>query len=266
MAQEMVRFPALHDGVELVGYLLLPAERAPLLPAVAMMHGRGGAYSTLAKGSYSAETLSKRHRAWGELWTQHGFVALLLDGFGSRGYPAGFGRFSYKDRPPELDETLARPQDAFAALLYLRQRGDIAAGRIGLMGWSNGGSASLVAMADNAPGRERLAPEGGFTVAAALYFGCGLKDKYRGGLNPAAPLHIYIGDADEETPAPVCETLVKRSRAKGYEIGLTVYPGAEHSFDSGTTARNAAPGNVAAAQDATVQILASFKAALLPGR
>ena len=33
-----------------------------------MMHGRAGAYSSLANGIYDASTLSKRHQAWGALW------------------------------------------------------------------------------------------------------------------------------------------------------------------------------------------------------
>jgi hypothetical protein len=42
---------------------------------------------------------------------------------------------------------LVRPLDAYGALAYLRTRADIDATRIGLMGWSNGGSATLASMA-----------------------------------------------------------------------------------------------------------------------
>ena len=51
-----------------------------------MMHGRAGAYSTNARGRYDAATLSQRHMAWGGLWAAQGYIALLVDGFGPRGY------------------------------------------------------------------------------------------------------------------------------------------------------------------------------------
>lgn len=146
-AEETVKFASLHDHVELVGYLFLPKDTASPAPAIVLMHGRAGAYSSAAKGVYSAKTLSQRHRQWAQWWAGQGYAALIVDGFGPRGYPAGFGRHSYKDRPAELDETEARPQDAYAGLLYLRSRREIAGDRVGLMGWSNGGSTVLAAMA-----------------------------------------------------------------------------------------------------------------------
>ncbi len=55
-----------------------------------MMHGRAGAYSSLAHGVYDASTLSKRHTAWGQLWAQQGYAALMVDGFGRAAILAGF--------------------------------------------------------------------------------------------------------------------------------------------------------------------------------
>jgi carboxymethylenebutenolidase len=50
-----------------------------------MMHGRGGAYSPDAHDNYDATTLEKRHQLWGQIWAQHGYIAILVDGFGPRG-------------------------------------------------------------------------------------------------------------------------------------------------------------------------------------
>jgi carboxymethylenebutenolidase len=61
---------------------------------------------------YSAETLSKRHKEWGEFWAARNYVALLVDSFGPRGYPAGFTKGSYDERPPEVSEQIVRPLDA----------------------------------------------------------------------------------------------------------------------------------------------------------
>jgi dienelactone hydrolase len=262
-AEETVTFKSLHDTVELVGYLFLPKDTASPAPAIVLMHGRAGAYSSAAKGVYSAKTLSQRHRQWAQWWAGQGYAALLVDGFGPRGYPAGFGRHSYKDRPAELDETEARPQDAYAGLLYLRSRREIAGDRIGLMGWSNGGSTVLAAMADTAPGLDRIGGAAkGFRGGLALYPGCALKDKYKGGLVPYAPTRIYAAELDEEVSPKICATLTERSRAKGADLTLQIYPGAVHGFDDPAPARQADPANSAATKDVTEQALAFFAARL----
>lgn len=258
-AEETVTFMSLHDNIELTGYLFLPKGTAAPAPAIVLMHGRAGAYSSAAKGVYTAKTLSQRHRQWAEWWAGQGYAALIVDGFGPRGYPAGFGRHSYKDRPAELDETEARPQDAYAGLLYLRSRREIAGERIGLMGWSNGGSTVLAAMAANAPGLDRIGgPTKGFRGGLSLYPGCALKDKYKGGLIPYAPTRIYAAELDEEVSPKICATLAERSQAKGADLTLQVYPGAVHGFDDPAPARQAAPANSAATRDVTEKALAFF--------
>jgi dienelactone hydrolase len=262
-AEETVTFTSLHDGVELVGYLFLPASERWPAPAIVLMHGRAGAYSSAAKGVYTAKTLSQRHRQWAEWWAGQGTAALIVDGFGPRGHPAGFGRHSYKDRPAELDETEARPQDAYAGLLYLRSRREIAGDRVGLMGWSNGGSTVLAAMAANAPGLDKIGGAAkGFRGGLSLYPGCALKDKYKGGLQPYAPTRIYAAELDEEVSPKICATLTDRSRAKGADLTLQVYPGAVHGFDDPGAARQANPANSAATQDVTQRALDFFTARL----
>ena len=71
---ERVTFPSADGHTTLVGYIYAPSTKAKLTPAVVMMHGRAGPYSTLAKGRYDATTLSQRHRMWGRLWAAQGFV------------------------------------------------------------------------------------------------------------------------------------------------------------------------------------------------
>src|SRR5665213_1713459 len=175
---DRVTFPSLDGHTTLVGYVYAahdksghPNAAAPA-PAVVMMHGRAGAYSSLANGKYDATTITKHHRMWGELWAEQGYVAILVDGFGPRGYPHGFPRFSYDTRPAELDEVTVRPLDAYGAVKYLRTRSDVIADRIGLQGWSNGGSATLSSMAEVAadtPGAAMLGPKTGFRAALAFY-------------------------------------------------------------------------------------------------
>ncbi len=251
---QRVTFPSADGRTMLVGYLYLPAKRRAPAPAVVMMHGRAGAYSSLADGRYDATTLSQRHRAWGELWASQGYVALLVDGFGPRGYAQGFPRFSYDLRPAELDEVTVRPLDAYGALAYLRQRRDVDGNRIGLQGWSNGGSATLATMATDAPGRNGA----GFRAALAFYPACRLKDHFESGYRPYAPVMVLHGTADEEVSPKVCADLVARSRAENGAIDIKLYPGATHDFDDPGRKRQSVDANAAAQQDAIARALRFF--------
>src|SRR3984957_5733167 len=141
-----VTFASMDGRTKLVGYVFTPGK-AGRAPAVVMMHGRAGPYSSEANGRYDASTLSERHQMWGHLWASLGYVAILVDGFGPRGYPQGFPRGSYDARPEALNEVTVRPLDAYGALGYLRTRPDVVPDAIVLQGWSNGGSATLATMA-----------------------------------------------------------------------------------------------------------------------
>ncbi len=249
---ERVTFPSADGRTELVGYVFKPLKAsAPRVPAVVMMHGRGGAYSSRARVVYDASTLSRRHRMWGRLWAGAGYVAILVDGFGPRGYPHGFPRFSYRQRPPEVDEVAVRPLDTYGALAYLRTRSDVVPDRIGLQGWSNGGSATLSAMAGvGAPGAANATPDTAFRAALAFYPACGLKGRFDDGYRPYAPVRVFHGTDDEEVSSSRCAAFVARSRAAGGDIDIRIYDGATHGFDDPSRKRRRIEANAAAAEDA----------------
>src|SRR5882724_6360927 len=122
---ERVTFASADGHTMLVGYVFKPQGPHPArVPAVVMMHGRAGPYSSLANGKYDATTLSQRHQKWGHLWAQQGYLAILVDGFGPRGFPQGFTHQSYEQRPESVNEVIVRPFDAYGALAYLRTRND----------------------------------------------------------------------------------------------------------------------------------------------
>ncbi len=257
---ERVTFASADGHTTLVGYVFAPQGRhAARMPAVVMMHGRAGAYSSRAGGVYDATTLSQRHLAWGRLWAERGYLAIMVDGFGPRGYPQGFPRHSYDSRPAELDEVTVRPLDAYGALRYLRSRPDVAADRIGLMGWSNGGSATLSALAVDAPGIARPTPETGFRAGLVFYAGCHLKGRFDAtGYRPYAPVQAFHGTADKETSATVCDELVERSRTMRGDIRMTLFPGATHSFDDPGAKRQDNPANAEATDEATRRAVSFF--------
>jgi dienelactone hydrolase len=261
-APETVRFPSADARTTLVGYLFAPGGTGPH-PALVLLHGRSGPYSSAAHGVYTAATLSGRHLAWGQFWMQRGYVALLVDSFGPRGYPGGFPRGSYSHRPAEVSEQTVRPLDAYGALAYLRTRDDVIADRVGLQGWSNGAMTTLVTMADTAPGITHPTPATGFRAALALYPGCGMpaiKDRYV----PYAPLLMLLASADDEVSPRTCQQFAARAHAAGGPLEVVVYDGAEHNFDDPGRTRQAHEPNRRATEDARVRAERFFGSRLLP--
>jgi carboxymethylenebutenolidase len=256
-----VHFESLDHKTKLVGYVWDPSSPGSH-PAVVLLHGRAGPYSSLAKGVYSAETLSKRHKEWGEYWATRGYIALLIDSFGPRGYPEGFGKGSYDERPPEVSEQTVRPLDAYGALLYLRKQPGVIKGRIGVQGWSNGGMTVLVTMSDQSPGLPLPAAEPGFRAAIAEYPGCGM-DAIKGAYHAYAPMLLMIAGGDEEVSPERCEKFAQRAKADGNDIKVIVYPGAAHNFDDPSKSKQEAPANHAATEDAMRQAEAFFQTHLL---
>jgi len=262
---ERVTFASADGHTTLVGYLFKPEDpRSVRTPAVVMMHGRAGAYSSADDGKYDASTLSRRHQAWGRIWARQGYLALLVDGFGPRGYPHGFPRFSYDSRPDALNDVTVRPLDAYGALAYLRARGDVVADRVAIQGWSNGASATLATMSSTAPGIASPTPATGFRAGLAFYPACGLKGQFDEGILPYAPVRVFQGSADEEVSPRRCAELVEKSRARGGDIRFRLYPDATHDFDDPSPSHQDNDANALATEDAIARATEFFAGALRP--
>lgn len=264
---ETVKFPSRDGKTELVGYLFKPSASGPH-PAVVMLHGRAGPYSSLKPGMISADNLTARHRMWGEFWAVRGYLALHVDSFGPRGYARGFAKGSYKTRPSEVNEQTTRPLDAYGALDYLRGRTDVVADRIGVQGWSNGGMTLLAAMGHNAPRVSpdkahlvRLAapkPESDFRAAIAQYPGC-VVQRDQGDYQPYAPLLMLVASDDDEVSPQVCASLVEQLKRRNADVEFLVYEGAHHSYDDpGKTKQSHVP-NKAATEDTLRRAEAFFQ-------
>ena len=184
-------------------------------PAVVMVHGCGGAY-----GRDGA--LNPRHRMWGELLAEHGYVALMVDSFTSRGVK----ELCTQKTAERTLRAADRAGDAFAALAYLRTRRDVDPARVALLGWSHGGSTVLETLA-------RRPPEGrGFSAAIAFYPGCAVRARKPEAFEPHAPLLLLVGDSDDWTPAEPCKSLARALEARGGKVKLVAYPGTYHDFDN----------------------------------
>jgi dienelactone hydrolase len=262
---DTVEFESLDDAkTRLVGYLYRPADAPAKSPAIVLMHGRGGLYSTLAKGVYDASTINTRHKYWARYWAERGYYAILVDGFGPRGYPTGFERGTYNDRPDSINEVTIRPLDAYGALKYLRGLPGVDGDRVALMGWSNGGSTTLAAMADDKPGDMRKL---GFRAAISFYPGCGLKQRFdKTGYKTYAPVLVFMGTQDEEVSPKLCRTLVRKSRDLGSPIELVEYPGATHSFDTPLKSRQDVEANAKATADVRERAAPFIEGVMGPAR
>jgi carboxymethylenebutenolidase len=248
-----VSFMSADGRTMLRGYVFQPAS-APPWPAIVMLHGRSGPYSTAARGVYDASTLSQRHLQWGRFWAARGYLALHVDSFGPRGYPAGFPIGSYANRPPEVNEQTVRPLDAYGAAAYLRRRGDVDAQRIGLHGWSNGAMAGLATMAalPAAP-----ANDNGFRAALLFYPGCRIQTRqdYR----PYAPVLMLVAAQDEEVASKPCQALAEQVRLRGIDsFQIVLYAGATHAFDDPGQRRQSLAANRTARTDAFERAAAFF--------
>jgi dienelactone hydrolase len=250
--QKTIHFQSEDHKTNLVGYVFEPSSSGHHA-AIVLLHGRAGCYSSAAHGVYTGDTLSKRHKQWGEFWADRGYIAILVDSFSTRGYPAGFPRGSYEDRPAAVSEQTVRPLDAYGALRYLRGRDDVFENRIGVQGWSNGGMTVLVTMSDRAPGINRPTPETGFRAALAEYPGCNM-EAIQGGYRAYAPLLLMIASADEEVSPKRCEDFAARNQIK-----KIVYEGAEHNFDDPEKSKQENPANRRATEDAMRRAEGFFK-------
>jgi carboxymethylenebutenolidase len=253
-----IHFQSEDHHTRLVGYLFEPQGPGPHA-AIVLLHGRAGPYSSLAKGAYDSNTLSKRHKEWGNFWAERGYYALLVDSFGPRGYPGGFPAGSYGDRPPEVSEQTVRPLDAYAALRYLRAQPDVIADRIGVQGWSNGAMTVLATMSDRAPGR----PESGFRAALAEYPGCGM-DAVKGEYRSYAPILMLLAAEDEEVNPKICEQFAGRAQGAGSPLEFHLYPGAGHNYDDPGAKKQSVPANRQATEDTFRRAEAYFARQLKP--
>jgi len=192
--------------VEINAELVHPAARAEVKPAFVFVHGSGGRLL--------------RHQRYLELARSLGFVTLQLDSFGPRGVSSTVGN--------QTNVTAAMMTvDVLRALAWLAARPDVDARRIAVMGSSKGAIAALFAAWS--PIRQKVVTELDFAGYALLYPLCA---RIEDATVTASPVHVFIGEKDNWTPAAPCIAEVERMRARGRPWAITLYDGAFHGFDA----------------------------------
>lgn len=204
LALEKVSFPS-GDGTSITGWMQKPSGEGPF-PAVVALHGCGGLWSR-------SGALNPRHADWGDRLQAAGYVVLFPDSFRSRGFESVCNTLDRSITPA------GRARDAFGAADWLASQPFVAKNRIGLLGWSNGGSTALHAA------RSGTRPSTtDFRTVISFYPGC--TTILKNGWSARVPVTILHGADDDWTPAAPCEMLAKAGGAR-----FVSYPGAYHDFD-----------------------------------
>lgn len=265
---EKVTFPSFDGQIMLDGFIWRPAGEGPH-PALIALHGCGGPFANNGNPAFS--NIAGKFKYWGKQLADAGFLVMMVDSY----TPRGFGDeptdpevclTPWQQRPPEIDAIITRPFDATAGLNYLRGLSEVRPGRIGLIGWSNGGSAALATIASSSEApllangvnffsdptdAERMRLEG-FYASVSIYPGCGLQNHFSNGTYSSYTRGLVFGGA-LDTIAVACPTLVPEAVMNGSDLVLHWYANEDHGYDY-------EQWDGVAAQDTRTRVLAHFGA------
>lgn len=170
--------------------------------------------------------------AWADFLVANGYAVALPDSFIPRNRIGGV----CTSPGPQWVRQMIRGADAHKGREALQANPKVDRNRIGVMGGSNGGVATLAAVNARWITDNQWVAGGapGFRAAIAFYPECGIEygawSGSSGSYASAAPLLILIGQLDDWTPVAPCEKMV--AAAGGEPISMKVYPGAHHGFDN----------------------------------
>jgi dienelactone hydrolase len=194
--------------------ILYRPEGAGPFPSVVALHG---CESLINRSGKMAPQLAD----WGERLVAAGLAVIFPDSFGSRGL-----RTQCRVLERKVRSERERVADADAARHWLQGQPWSIKNRVSVMGWANGGMASLWAVRPRAMPHDEV-PD--FRSAVAFYPGCRrLSDL---AWSARIPTLILIGKADDWTAPAPCEQMVAGARGRSALASLVVYPGAYHEFD-----------------------------------
>lgn len=194
------------------GYLYMPANAKGPVPALILKHGSAGLDGPQGDNI----------RRWAQDLNRWGVAAFVVDSFGPRGL-SGTGGDQGKLRE------FADLVDSFAGLKALAADPRIDAGRIGIMGWSRGGSIAMETALESA--RLAVLAPADPTFAAHIVFYGAAEPQYRDHATDRAPMLFLHGLADDLVPVGPTQEYADWIKTMGNRVTFHTYPGAYHDFD-----------------------------------
>jgi len=180
-------------------------------------------FSCMVMLTSSAGVQRHREHYYAQALNEAGTAALIVDSFTGRGV-----RRTVADQ--SLVSAAQMEGDALAALALLRSDPRIAADRIGVMGVSKGGGATLnTAIAIRQRWRD------GFTHLFDLHVAIcpGATSQHRDPTTHGRPIYFMLAGRDDYTPAPLAIEYAERMRTAGNRrIKVKVYGSAHHGWES----------------------------------
>jgi dienelactone hydrolase len=198
------------------GILELPGDREPPYPLMVILPGSGGDWTA--------------HRIrYASLLGSWGIASFFVDYYSPRGVSDATPYDLKVTRVSEFDLVA----DAYGALRHLSTHPDIDVTRIGLMGFSYGGTAARLAL--DLRFRSRLVPESpAFALHIDFYGPCNLSPSIRN--STGAPLLALYGAKDVLTQPSQCARRVEELRSAGTPVESHRLPGAGHAWDAAVPA------------------------------
>ena len=184
------------------GYRVFSPDGPAPHPGIIFMSGCSGFAPSFAPKFY--ERVAEQLRA-------QGYIVVFADYLGRRSLKSCAGT-------PITSKDAAR--DLVSAAAWLRSQPSVEQTRIAALGWSYGGGALLVALAEYT--EEQL----GFSRAIVYYPDCRSVKAWKATL----PVLILLAGNDDVAPSKQCQEAAKRSAAAA-AVKVVVYPGALHAFD-----------------------------------
>ena len=203
------------DKSVIAGVLTLPAGASATakVPGMVVVHGSSG--------------VLKNEWEWAQRLNAMGVATFVIDNFTGRGLTE-----------TATDQSRLSPAadvaGALAALRLLATHPAIDDKRIGVIGFSRGGTAAVNAALE--PIRRGVIDDDlRFAAHVAVYPGCAVP--WVAGHLDGSPILMLLAGKDDYTPASFCIAYADRLRAQGASISVIVYPEAYHGFDGAAPPR-----------------------------